>query len=97
MSKRRYTREFKLKVVQAVESGELRPAQACREYQIGESVMNRWRQEVRLRGTDAAFTPPDTPTAVPDCEARIDELGVPGTDRIPRYIPQKWYDNPASG
>ena len=74
MSKRRYTREFKLKVVQAVESGELRPAQACREYQIGESVMNRWRQEVRLRGTDAAFTPLDTPTAVPDYEVRIAEL-----------------------
>jgi hypothetical protein len=28
MVKKRYTREFKLKVVQVVESGELRPAQA---------------------------------------------------------------------
>jgi hypothetical protein len=31
MVKKRYTREFKLKVVQVVEAGELRPAQACRE------------------------------------------------------------------
>jgi transposase len=74
MPKRRSTRAFKLKVVQAVESGALRLAQACRAYQIGEHVLNRWRQEVRLRGTDAAFTPLETPTAVPHYEARIAEL-----------------------
>ena len=73
MAKKTYTREFKLKVVRAVESGELRPAQACREYQIAESVLNRWRHEVRLRGEDA-FTPLDTPSATTDYEARIAEL-----------------------
>lgn len=30
-TKKTYSREFKLKVVQTVEAGELRPAQACRE------------------------------------------------------------------
>jgi transposase-like protein len=55
MTRKQYTREFKLKVVQAVETGELRPAQACREYQLAESVLTRWRHEVRQRG-DAAFT-----------------------------------------
>ena len=74
MVRKTYTREFKLKVVQAVEAAELRPAQACREYQIAESVLNRWRHEVRLRGTDAAFTPLATPSATPDYEARIAEL-----------------------
>jgi transposase len=74
MTKKTYTREFKLKVVQAVESGELRPAQACREYQIAESVLNRWRHEVRLRGADTAFTLLTTPTATLDYEARIAEL-----------------------
>lgn len=73
MAKKTYTREFKLKVVRAVESGELRPAQACREYQIAESVLNRWRHEVRLRGEDA-FTPLSTPGATLDYEARIAEL-----------------------
>lgn len=73
MAKKTYTREFKLKVVRAVESAELRPAQACREYQIAESVLNRWRHEVRLRG-EAAFTPLDTPSATTDYEARIAEL-----------------------
>jgi transposase len=73
MAKKTYTREFKLKVVRAVESGELRPAQACREYQIAESVLNRWRHEVRLRGEDA-FTPLDMPAATTDYETRIAEL-----------------------
>ena len=73
MAKKTYTREFKLKVVRAVESGELRPAQACREYQIAESVLRVWRHEVRLRGEDA-FTPLDTPSAATDYEARIAEL-----------------------
>lgn len=74
MAKKSYTREFKLKVVQSVETGELRPAQACREYQIAESVLHRWRHEVRLRGTEQAFTVLDSPTATPDYEARIAEL-----------------------
>jgi transposase-like protein len=54
MAKKTYSREFTLKVVQTVEAGELRPAQACREYQIAESVLTRWRHEVRLRGAEAA-------------------------------------------
>jgi transposase-like protein len=60
-TKKTYSREFKLKVVQSIESGELRPAQACREYQIAESVLNRWRHEIRLRGAEAAFTPLTSP------------------------------------
>lgn len=73
MVKKTYTREFRLKIVQAVESGDLRPAQACREYQLAESVLNRCRHEVRLRG-EAAFTPLDGPTATPDYERCIAEL-----------------------
>jgi transposase len=72
MTKKRYSREFKLTVVRAVESGELRPAQACREYQLAESVLNRWRQEYRLRA-DAAFTPSE-PTPADDYDQRIAEL-----------------------
>lgn len=73
MPRKTYTREFKLKVVRAVETGELRPAQACREYQIAESVLNRWRHEVRQRG-DGAFTLLDLPTAELDYEVRLAEL-----------------------
>src|SRR4051794_3031535 len=74
MVRKTYIREFKLKVVQLTETDDLRPAQACREYQIAENVLNRWRHEVRLRGTDAAFTALASPTAAPDYEARIAEL-----------------------
>lgn len=73
MAKKTYTRAFKLKVVRAVEEGELRPAQACREYQIAERVLNRWRHDVRLR-REAAFTPLETASASTDYEARIAEL-----------------------
>ena len=73
MAEKTYTREFKLKMVQAVESADLRPAQACREYLLAGSVLNRWRHEVRLRG-EAAFTPLDGPTATPDYEQHIAEL-----------------------
>jgi transposase len=73
-AKKTYSREFKLKVVREVEAGELRPAQACREYQIAESVLTRWRHEVRLRGTEAAFTLLTGPSVTPDYEARIAEL-----------------------
>jgi transposase-like protein len=72
MTRKHYTREFKLKVVQAVQSGELRPAQACREYPLAESVLTRWRQEVQQRG-EAAFTPP-TVSPTDTYEQRIAEL-----------------------
>ncbi len=74
MTRRTSSREFKLTVVQVVESGEVRLAQACREYQRAESVLNRWRHEVRVRDAAAAFTPVDTPTPARGDEARIAEL-----------------------
>ena len=73
MPRKTYTREFKLKVVRAVETAEVRPAQACREYQIAESVLNRWRHEVQVRG-ETAFTLVQTPTTELDYETRIAEL-----------------------
>lgn len=73
MARRTYTREFKLQVVQAVESGVLRPTQACRQHQLAESVLTTWRHEFRLRG-EAAFTPLDSSTASASADQRIAEL-----------------------
>lgn len=42
--------------------------------QIAESVLTRWRREVRLRGAEAAFTPLAGPNASPDYEAQLAEL-----------------------
>src|SRR5437762_1497902 len=72
MQKRQHSREFKLQVVRQVISGEKRPAQACREYGIAESVLSRWRKEYHEHG-EAAFQPP--PAELPTAEAqRIAEL-----------------------
>lgn len=56
MQKRMHSREFKLDIVRQVVTGQKRPAQACREYGISESVLSRWRKEYQERG-EAAFQP----------------------------------------
>jgi transposase len=72
MPGRTFSRDFKLEVVREIEEGRKRPAQVCREYQLADSLLTRWRQEYRQRG-EAAFTPHEggQPNAL---EARIAEL-----------------------
>ncbi len=56
MQKRMHSREFKLDVVRQIASGQKQPAQVCREYNLHESLLSRWRREYRERG-EAAFLP----------------------------------------
>lgn len=72
MHGRMHSREFKLDVVRQVASGAKRPAQVCREYELAENLLLRWRHEYEARG-EAAFTPRQLSheTAL---EARIAEL-----------------------
>jgi transposase len=72
MHGRMHSREFKLDVVRQVESGAKRPAQICREYELAESLLLRWRHEYAARG-EAAFTPRQ-PSREEALEARIAEL-----------------------
>ena len=51
---RTYTREFKLDLVRQVTTGQKRPAQLCREHNLAESILLRWRKEYEARG-EAAF------------------------------------------
>jgi putative transposase len=44
-------------VVRQLASGEKRPAQICREHNLAESVVSRWRKEYEQRGEEA-FLPP---------------------------------------
>jgi transposase len=60
---RQHTPEFKLQVVREVVDGGKTPAQACREYDIGESLLLRWRKQYTGRGA-AAFTERDLPDEV---------------------------------
>jgi len=56
MPGRTFTREFKLEVVRQLANGTKRPAQVCREHQLSDSLLARWRHEYAERG-EAAFTP----------------------------------------
>ncbi|HEY9653585.1 MAG TPA: transposase, partial [Coleofasciculaceae cyanobacterium] len=42
---RKYTAQFKAKVVLEVIRGEKSPADACRSYKIHNSVLTRWKRE----------------------------------------------------
>ena len=72
MQKRVHSREFKLDVVRQVATGQKRPAQACREYGLAESVLSRWRKEYQERG-EAAFQPLQADGSTTQ-EQRITEL-----------------------
>jgi transposase len=72
MQKRNHSREFKLEVVRQVATGQKRPAQACREYGLADSVLSRWRKEYHERG-EAAFLPTSSEEASTQ-DQRVAEL-----------------------
>jgi len=72
MRGRTFSREFKLDVARQVVTGAKRPAQACREHELAESLLLRWRREYEERGEDA-FTA-KAPCREGALEARIAEL-----------------------
>ena len=55
MNGRNHSREFKLQVCRQIASGQQRPAQVCREHQLANSLLSRWRAEYAARG-EHAFT-----------------------------------------
>lgn len=71
-SRRKHTREFKLECCRQIATGEKRPAQICREYNLSENVLLRWRKEYEARG-EAAFTEKEI-SGEEVLEARIAEL-----------------------
>jgi transposase len=72
MQKRVHSREFKLEVVRQIATGQKRPAQACREYGLAESVLSRWRREYQERG-ETAFQPQSSSEGSTEAQ-RIAEL-----------------------
>ena len=72
MQKRAHSREFKLEIVRQIATGQKRPAQACREYGLADSVLSRWRKEYQERGEEA-FQPLQA-EGVTSQEQRIREL-----------------------
>ena len=74
-SPRTFEREFKLDLCRQIQSGQKRPAQLCREHQLTEGLLLRWRREFEQRG-EAAFSAKDaaevSPTAL--LEQKVAEL-----------------------
>ena len=50
---RKYSREFKFQVVRPVASGEKSPKEVCREHDLANSVLDRWRKEYDQFGEEA--------------------------------------------
>jgi transposase-like protein len=67
---RKYTSQFKAKVVLEVLRGEKSPTEACREYKLHHSVLTRWRHEF-LESAHQVF---DGATQISQEEGRIAEL-----------------------
>lgn len=70
--RRNHTREFKLECCRQAASGQKRPAQICREHNLSQSVLLRWRREYDARG-EAAFSEKQ-PSGNEALEARVAEL-----------------------
>lgn len=70
--RRKHTREFKLQCCRQVATGEKRPAQICREHDLSESLLLRWRREYEERG-ETAFTEKQV-SGEEALQARIAEL-----------------------
>ncbi len=71
--RRKYTKEFKLQCCREIATGQKRPAQICREHNLAESVLLRWRREYEARG-EAAFAQRQPSSGEEALEARIAEL-----------------------
>ena len=69
---RTFSREFKLAAVRQVVVEGQRPAQVCREHEIAEGLLLRWRREYAERG-EAAFAPPEA-TSTAALERKVAEL-----------------------
>ena len=69
---RTFTREFKLDLCRQVKSSQKRPAQVCREHQITEGLLLRWRREYEQRSEDA-FSSKEPSTTQP-LEQKVADL-----------------------
>ena len=70
--RRIFGREFKLQIVRQLIKGEKRLGQVCREHNLAESLVRRWREQYEQLGENVWL---NEPLAVErDAEARIAEL-----------------------
>jgi transposase-like protein len=58
MKHRKFSAEFKRRVVEDINAGRREMAQLCREHQLSPSLVRTWRKEYEAHGP-AAWMPPD--------------------------------------
>ncbi len=73
VSRRNFSREFKLEVCRSVESGSIGKGQACRTHAIGASLLKQWLEQFQAKGEEA-FTGSDWRVASQTPESRTREL-----------------------
>jgi transposase len=70
VQRRKFSAEFKTKVVLELIAGKKSLSEASREYQIKDNVLSRWRQEFLERATEIF----EQPSSDDEKDARIAEL-----------------------
>ena len=53
MTKRTFTREFKLQIARQLVTGEKRVSQICREHALCQTLVRHWREQYEQKGEDA--------------------------------------------
>lgn len=73
-AKRSFDREFKLQVARQLIAGEKRVSQVCREYDLCETLVRRWREQYEHEGENAWRSERGGVVVSRDPEVRIAEL-----------------------
>jgi transposase len=74
VTKRSFSREFKLHVVRQLVSGEKRFAQLCREHNLCQSLRRRWREQYDQWGENAWLDQDADRRVDPEAQTRIAAL-----------------------
>ena len=74
MTKRTFTREFKLQIARQLVTGERRVSQICREHALCQTLVRRWREQYEQAGEEAWLNSKQAGWVEEDPAARIAAL-----------------------
>ena len=74
MTKRTFTREFKLQIARQLVTGEKRVSQVCREHALCQTLVRHWREQYEQAGEDAWLDSKQAACVGEDPAARIAAL-----------------------
>jgi len=74
MARRNFSPQFKRKAVEEHLKGGKRISEVCREYQLHENVLRRWREKYQADGESGEASREDLTREVREAQRRIEEL-----------------------